>query len=173
MSSEGRARYIAARKLILRALVLVSWMHYSSDGAGLKSFYFKMYSSQNLVERVARKTSEQVTVCVLSTRMSWVFKAERTRQRGLLPLREESGQKEEFFYGCSLLYSIDFSGRLDVHTFHCNENFETYAREMQQKVRSHAEKRFRMPRLWSTRAVGCYHAPRVQARSWTLARGLH
>ena len=77
--------------------------------------------------------------------MSCVFKAERTRQRGLLPLREETGQK--LFYGCFLLYSIDFSGRLDVHTFHCNENFETYAREMQQKVRSHAEKRFRIPRL--------------------------
>ena len=76
-----------------------------------------------------------------------LFNAERTRQRGLLPFHEETGQKEEFLYKCILLYSIDFSGRLDVHTFRRNENFETYARELQRKVRSHAVKRFQMPRV--------------------------
>ena len=80
--------------------------------------------------------------------MSCVLNAERTRLRGLLPLREETGKKEEFLYKCILLYSTDFfSGRLDEHTFHRNENFETYARELQRKVRSQAVKRFRMPRV--------------------------
>ena len=53
---------------------------------GLKSFYKQR-------GRVAQKTLERVTVCVLSTRMSGVFNAERTRQRGLLPLREEQDKK--------------------------------------------------------------------------------
>ena len=82
MSSQGRARYIAVRKLILRALVLVSWMHYSSDGA--QEFFFQTYSSDKPGGRVERKTLERVSVCILSSRMSYVFNAERTRQRGLL-----------------------------------------------------------------------------------------
>ena len=46
-------------------------------------------------------------------------------------------------------------------------NFETCARELQQKVRNHAEKRSRVPRLWSTRALGSYHAPRFRMpRLW-------
>ena len=82
MSSQGRARYIAVRKLILRALVLVSWMHYSWDGA--QEFFFQTYSSDKPGGRVERKTLERVSVCILSSRMSYVFNAERTRQRGLL-----------------------------------------------------------------------------------------
>ena len=50
---------------------------------GLKSFSFKMYSSEKLGESVKWKKLERVTVCVLSSRMSCV--AQRTRQRGLLP----------------------------------------------------------------------------------------
>ena len=82
MSSQGRARYIAVRKLMLRALVLVSWMHYSSDGA--QEFFFQTYSSDKPGGRVERKTLERVPVCILSSRMSCVVNAERTRQRGLL-----------------------------------------------------------------------------------------
>ena len=89
-----------------------------------------------------------------------------------LDIRKETGHKEEFLYKCILLYSIDFPGRLDVRTFRCNVSFETHAREMPQKVRSHAEKRSWMPRFGSTRVLGSYHAPRVQARSWTLTRRL-
>ena len=50
---------------------------------GLKSFSFKMYSSEKLGESVKWIKLERVTVCVLSSRMSCV--AQRTRQRGLLP----------------------------------------------------------------------------------------
>ena len=66
---------------------------------------------------------------------------------GLLPLHEKTGQREEFLYKRILLHSIDFPGGLDVHTFNCNANFETCARELQQKVRKHGEKRFRVPPL--------------------------
>ena len=75
-----------------------------------------------------------------------------------LDIRKETGQKEEFLYKRTLFYSIDFPGRLDVHTFRCNVSFETHAREMPQKVRSHAEKRSWMPRFGSTRVLGSYHA---------------
>ena len=106
---RASALHIAAKKLILRSLVRVSL---------LTSCTIPRTGLDKQVERVARKTSEQVTVCVLSTRMSCVFNPERTRQRGLLPLRGETWQKEEFLYKCFLLYSIGFSGRLDVYTFH-------------------------------------------------------
>ena len=43
---------------------------------GLKSFSFKMYSSEKLGESVKWKKLERVTVCVLSSRMSCV--AQRT-----------------------------------------------------------------------------------------------
>ena len=71
-------------------------------------FSFKTYSPDKQRERVAQKTLERVTVCVVSSRMSCVLNAERTRLRGLLPLREETGKKEEFLYKCILLYSTDF-----------------------------------------------------------------
>ena len=66
---------------------------------------------------------------------------------GLLPLREKTEQREDFLYKRILLHSIDFPGGLDVHTFNCYVNFETFARELQQKVRNHAEKCSRVPRL--------------------------
>ena len=78
---RASALHIAAKKLILRSLVRVSL---------LTSCTFPRTGLDKQVERVARKTSEQVTVCVLSTRMSCVFNPERTRQRGLLPLRGET-----------------------------------------------------------------------------------
>ena len=43
MSSQGRARYIAVRKLMLRALVLVSWMHL---GRGSRVFLPNVFLGQ-------------------------------------------------------------------------------------------------------------------------------
>ena len=72
----------------------------SSDGAGLKNFYFKMYSMDKQGERVALKTSEQVTVCVLSLKMSCVFNVERTRLRGrdcCLSVRKRDKERNSFW----------------------------------------------------------------------------